>query len=248
VVVGSPGRRPAPPRAHAPDCPALAETVAIIVERYLHDIGYEAPPLPPPAPQTAPPAPAPSAPATVVVASPPPPASPAARAVLWRLGLMASGRRGDAGGLDGDADLTLGLEGTSAGPHLGAHLSAGLAPRAAAQWSNDRATLERLPLRLGVFVCLLAGPGRLEPGVGVGADVLLVSATGPGTASGTHLAPSGDVSLGYAMTLIGPVYGRVLSRAALVAPYTFKTLAGVQVWGTPRAYGDVGVELGVSFP
>ena len=234
---------PAPPRGHVPDCPALAETVAIIVERYLHDVGYEAPPLPPPAPTTAP-APAPPAPATVVVATPPPPASPAARAVLWRLGLMASGRRGDAGGLDGDADLTLGLEGT----HVGARLSAGLAPRAAAQWSNDRATLERLPLRLGVFVCLPAGPGRLEPGVGVGADILFVSATGPGTASGSHLAPSADVSLGYAMTLIGPVYGRVLSRAALVAPYTFKTLAGVQVWGTPRAYGEVGVELGVSFP
>ena len=45
---------PAPPRGRAPDCPALAETIALIVDRYLHDVGYEAPPLPPPAPKPKP--------------------------------------------------------------------------------------------------------------------------------------------------------------------------------------------------
>ena len=34
---------PAPPSGHAPDCPALAETIAIIVERYLHDVGASKP-------------------------------------------------------------------------------------------------------------------------------------------------------------------------------------------------------------
>ncbi|HVU51519.1 MAG TPA: hypothetical protein VHL80_12580, partial [Polyangia bacterium] len=49
---------PAPPRGRAPDCPALAETISIIVDRYLHDVGYEAPPLPAPEPKPAPPPPA----------------------------------------------------------------------------------------------------------------------------------------------------------------------------------------------
>jgi len=54
---------PAPPRGHAPDCPALAETIALIVDRYLHDVGYEAPPLPLP-----PRAPTPASPPAVATA------------------------------------------------------------------------------------------------------------------------------------------------------------------------------------
>lgn len=239
---------PAPPRGHAPDCPALAETIAIIVERYLHDIGYEAPPLPPPEPKPAPRAPPEPSAVAVVVAAAPPPDRPTPRAALWRLGLAASGRRGDAGGLDGDADLALGVEGTGTGARPAARLSVGLAPLATAEWTNARASLERIPCRLGVYLRIPAGPGQLEPGVGGGADVLVVSVHGPGTASGSHLAAFGDLSLGYTLSLFGPVYGRLLSRAALSAPYTFKTLAGAEVWGTPRAYGEVGVELGVSFP
>ena len=44
---------PATDRAHAGDCPALAETAALIVERYWHEVGYDVPletPKPPPKP------------------------------------------------------------------------------------------------------------------------------------------------------------------------------------------------------
>jgi hypothetical protein len=241
---------PAPPVGHAPDCPALAETVAIIVERYLHDIGYEAPTAPPPPPPAPPPpAPPPSAPTTLVAAPAPPVVARRAPAALWRLGVAASGRRGDAGGYDGDGDLALGVEGTSEGPHLGARLSAGLAPRASAAWSAaDRATLARVPLRLAGYLGFPLGRGRIEPGLGVGADVLRVSVTGSGHGGGTYLAASGDLSFTYTMPLVGAVYGRALSRIALAEPYTFKALQDLNVWRTPRAYGELGVELGLSFP
>jgi hypothetical protein len=235
---------PAPPRGHAPDCPALAETIALIIDRYLHDIGYEAPPLPPPAPKPAPPPPATTTP-IAIAAAPAPAAAPAS--ALWRLGLAGSARRGDAGGLDSDGDLALGVEATGDGPHWGGRLSAGYAPSADARWSTETAMLRRLPVRLGLYLSLPAGPGRLEPGLGAGADVFIVSASGSGTASGVHIAPSGDLALGYAISIAGPLYLRLLSRAALAVPYTFKTLAGAQVWGTPRAYGEGGVELGFAF-
>ncbi|HVZ71178.1 MAG TPA: hypothetical protein VHJ20_02285, partial [Polyangia bacterium] len=62
----------APERAQLSDCTALAETTALIVERYLREVGYEAPPLPPPAP-IAGPAPPPASPTTVTAPATPPP-------------------------------------------------------------------------------------------------------------------------------------------------------------------------------
>jgi hypothetical protein len=69
---------PATDRAHAGDCPALAETAALIVERYWHEVGYDVPletpaPAPkPPTPKAAAPPPAPP-PATPPKPLPPPP-------------------------------------------------------------------------------------------------------------------------------------------------------------------------------
>jgi hypothetical protein len=236
---------PAPPRGHAPDCPALAETIALIVDRYLHDIGFEVPPLPPPEPAPAPPPSVTEPPATVVV---PGPAAAAPARALWRLGLMGNARRGDAGGFDSDGDLALGVESTGTGARWGGRVSAGYARPADARWSDKAATLRRVPVRLGLYLAIPVGPGRLEPGVGAGADLLVVSASGPGTADDTRVAPSGDLALGYALPLPGPVYARVLSRAALAVPYTFKALDGSPVWATPRVYGEIGVELGFAFP
>ena len=48
--------------------------------------------------------------------------------------------------------------------------------------------------------------------------------------------------------LTGPLYLRLLSRVALAVPYVFKALEVPQVWGTPRVFGEVGVELGFAFP
>jgi hypothetical protein len=251
---------PAAPRGHETDCPALAETVALIVERYLHDVGYEAPPLAPP-PKASPPTPAPPspvAPPPVITTAPPAPPTPATRPsrAVWRVGVAASGRLGDVGGFDGDAALALGVEGGGEGPRLGVRLGAGFAAPAQAQWtdhmagqpSQQAATLRRLPLRLGGYVRLPAGPGQLEPGIGAGADLLLVSTSGPVGTTSRHLAPFGDVAVGYSLFLLRPLYVRILSRVALSLPYDFNILDGTPVWRTPRAYAELGVELGFAFP
>jgi hypothetical protein len=175
---------------------------------------------------------------------------------MWRLGVAASGRLGDAGGLDGDGDLVLGFETAGDGALLGARLSAGVALPADARWtdragsqsSDQTATLRRLPFRLGLYARLPMGPGQLEPGLGGGVDALLVSSTGPGTVDARHVAPFGDAALGYSVLALRPLYLRVLSRIALEVPYDFKTLAGAHVWGTSRVYGEAGVELGFAFP
>jgi hypothetical protein len=243
---------PAPPHGHAADCPAFAETVALIVERYLHDVGYEAPPLAPPPPRVepAPPPPAPAPPPSLVATPAPPPPRPAR--VTWRLGLGAQGRLGDAGGWDGDGELALGVEGAGAAPHFGARLSVGVAPAATARWTDQAlpqsATLRRLPARLGLFLRIPLGAGQLEPGLGGGVDALFVTRSDPETASEHHLAPFGDLALGYTVTLIGPVYLRGLSRVALTVPYDFKNLAHANVWETPRLYGELGLESGFAFP
>ncbi len=247
---------PAPPRGRTPDCPALADTVALIVDRYLHDVGYEAPPLPPPPKPAPPPPPTEAAQPTTITSPAPgvrePPGAPAGPGVTWRLGLVASGRLGDAGGADGDGGLAIGVESGGPGMRLGARLSAGIAPTAEARWVRQRASqtasLRRLPFRVGGYFVVPAGPGQLEPGLGVGVDLLLVSSAGGEVAAERHTAPFGDASLAYAISLMRPVYLRVLSRAALAVPYDFKTLAGTQVWGTPRGYGELSVELGLAFP
>ncbi|HEY2730129.1 MAG TPA: hypothetical protein VGK52_09305 [Polyangia bacterium] len=236
---------PAPPRGRAPDCAALADTIALIVDRYLHDVGYEAPSLPPPAPEP-PPTPAPAVTLQPTGAAVAPSSAPRAHAV-WRVGLSGSARRGEVGGFDDDGDLAIGVESAREGAHAGARLSLGYAPPADARWSSATATLRRFPFRLGVYLSLAAGPGRLEPGVGADADLLLVSADGAGMARGAHVAPAGDLALGYAVSLAGRLYVRLLLRGALAVPYDFKTSTGAQVWGTPRFYGDGGVELGWAF-
>jgi hypothetical protein len=65
-------------RTHAGDCPALAETAALIVERYWHEVGYDVPletPNVPPKPPT-PKATAPPPPPPPPKAAPPPPPNP----------------------------------------------------------------------------------------------------------------------------------------------------------------------------
>src|SRR4051812_29888802 len=75
---------PATDRTHAGDCPALAETAALIVERYWHEVGYDvpletpSPPARPPPPKAAAPPPPPPAPPPKAAAPSPPPPPPKA--------------------------------------------------------------------------------------------------------------------------------------------------------------------------
>src|SRR5262249_50461910 len=73
-----------PPPGRPADCPALSETVALIVDRYLHEVGFETPPLLPPAPPPA------------LVTGPPSPAPPSEvpPPTQWQLGASIEGRIG----------------------------------------------------------------------------------------------------------------------------------------------------------
>jgi len=146
---------PATDRAHAGDCPALAETAALIVERYWHEVGYDVPlespnasPRPPPPKATAPPpppappkgaspppkaAPPPTPPAVVEKTKPPrePPAlEPQAPAEplsppRWWIGGSAEGLLTTSGARAGAAILAIAVEGPVFRRRLGLRLSAG---------------------------------------------------------------------------------------------------------------------------
>jgi hypothetical protein len=111
--------------------------------------------------------------------------------------------------------------------------------------NNTSVTLRRVPARLGAYLAIPAGPGRIEPGLDAGADLLLVSG-----ASGSRVAPLGDVTVGYALPLLRHLFVRVMARGGVALPYTFQDTptAPHTVWSTPRTFLEFGVESGVSFP
>ena len=128
------------PREHGNDCPALAETVALIVDRYLHDVGYELPPTPPPPAAVRepkpepehksepPPEPAPqveSEPQTLVARSPPRPTAPSTASFDV---LVAGDWRGASDGHDWEADLGIGIQQPIGARRVGLTLTGGLAP------------------------------------------------------------------------------------------------------------------------
>jgi hypothetical protein len=117
---------------------------------------------------------------------------------------------------------------------------------------QEEVTLRRVPLRASIFATLPAGPGRIEPGLDVGADLVLlqVGVRPPGIGNGgNHLAPFCDAALAYAVPLARHVFLRVLGRGGVAQPFNFTTTRnGNSVLSTPFAYLEFGVESGVSFP
>jgi hypothetical protein len=143
---------PATEHAHAGDCPALAETAALIVERYWHEVGYDVPletpnaspkpsapkataPPPPPPPKVAPlPPPKPAPPPTVVEETKPPPEPRAQEAQTpaeplppprWWIGGSAEGLLTTSGDRAAAAILAIAVERPVSRRRLGLRLSAG---------------------------------------------------------------------------------------------------------------------------
>jgi hypothetical protein len=235
-----------PPPGRPADCTALSETVALIVDRYLHEVGYEAPPLPPPAPPAA------------AIARPPSPAGPAAAppTTMWQLGASIEGRLGGTSADGGVAGLSVGVQFGRSRLPWGLRLGSGFALPVTRSFlfqtdgTHDQIWMRRVPLRLGVFATLPAGPGRVEPGLEGGADLVFVevSAQRP-NGGGTYAAPFCDAALAYSVPLARHVYLRALGRGGLTKPFTFlETNGGNPILTTPSAYLEFGVESGVSFP
>jgi hypothetical protein len=240
-------------RNRAPDCPALADTVALIVERFLRDLGYEAPPSPPP--------PIRELPRDNLARGP-----PAAPIGPSRFDLFAGGSwRGASGSGESDfeAGLGLGFERGFGGRRLAATFSGGLAPSRSATniGQNFQATLRRVPIRLGLFMPMILGPGWLEPGVRLAVDWLFVSrtfGTGGGD-TGMKASPGGEVVVAFRIVMVRRLFARLNVSGGAALPYHVNSCPvppgptgacpteEVRLFGQPRFYVKSGLELGFSF-
>jgi hypothetical protein len=243
--VGEPRLRrllPAEAPGNTADCAALAETVALIVDRFLHDVGS------PPATSGAGIDQAAGIDTATVDRS-------AATATFTRIGMfVAGGWRGAT--TSAGPEVTLGLDVWRRAGRIpgGLTLTGGVAAAESAHWTTGNATLRRLPLRLGIFVSFQAGPGRLEPGIGLGADLLLVSSTAATTSREfRRFSPGADAGVGYRMPLGSHFFARAAVTAGTALPYEFNVAdtgsptRGQPVLATPRIYVRSGLELGTYF-
>jgi hypothetical protein len=243
--VGEPRLRrllPAEAPGATADCAALAETVALIVDRFLHDVGS------PPATSGVGIEQAAGTDAPAVDRS-------ATTATFTRIGMfVAGGWR--AASSSGGPELTLGFDVWRRAGRIpgGLTLTGGVATADSAHWTTGNATLRRLPLRLGIFVSFHAGPGRLEPGIGLGADLLLVSSTATTTSREfRRFSPGAEAGVGYRLPLGGRFFARAAVTAGVALPYEFnipdtEAPGGSRpVVATPRIYVRTGLELGTYF-
>jgi hypothetical protein len=249
-------------RGRPGDCVALAETVALIVDRYLHEVGYELPSSPPPppppvAPQPVEPAPPAAPPAAAdVISGGPGPRGPPAGATHFDL-LAGGAWRGASTGSGPEAAIGLGAEWGFGAWRAGATLTGGVAATQSVRAPDATATLRRFPVHLGFFLGLPAGPGQVEPGVGVGVDWLAANVDwttrGP-SSSEMRASPGADLALGYRMFMAGRFFVRAAASATLSVPYLF--VASPQTGGrvgteaffsSPRTSFRSGLEVGVAF-
>ena len=246
-------------RGAAADCAALAETVALIVERYWREVGYDAPPLTTAVPPPPPPTPAPVLP-IVEDSTPPPRAAPRIYVPLgWSLAAAITGQLGDSGALAAAALIALTFEQPIIGHRLGFRFSAGVGNSTTTATPWGEASFRTLPARAGAYLPIPLPFGQLEPGIGVGVTVISVGVTdaavpatslrAPGLCSGRLCAsPGADVAVGWAVTSPRHIYVRLLTRAGITVPYAFVSADGQPVWSTARTYLDVGLESGLWFP
>lgn len=255
---------PAVERSRGIDCAALAETAALIVERYWHEVGYDVaieppnPPPPTPPPPEKPVAKSMSRPTARPVETPaaeaPAPAPPAPPPRTW-IGAAGGERLGDAGTYEATVSIAFAVERSLWSRRIGLRLSAGADRGTTYRWTaspevTDRATLREVPLRMGAYLSLPLGPGQIEPGLGVDLDVISAAVSDP---SGTHTrlsaGPGGDAALAWSVRFRTNLYFRLIAAAGAEVPYRFVTTENQSpFWSTPRVYLDLGLELGFWFP
>jgi hypothetical protein len=203
-------------------CLAMAETIALIVDRYVHAVehssaegGASPAGAPPPGPDEPP---------------PPVPDPPTEAAVLVMAGVDLQRMAHERGG--------------------GVTLTVGVSPQVEGRRAAGHGTLRRIPLRLGTYVSLQAGPGRLEPGLNLGADILLINIQpAAGAARSTrNLSPNVEAAIAYRLRG-GAYFARGALAAGLAVPSRQPVDDGASdpVLSTPRTYIRLGLETGIYF-
>ena len=217
------------------DCAALADTAALIVERYLIQLDYKPPPP------------------AAVEAPPPPGRWDLSAASMWLPGasgvspLEIGGRVGRQ--LGGHRRFVLAL-----GARVGGETDP--LPRGSAYRGSARQ--RRVPVDLGLWWRTGLGALELQAGSGVGLDITRITSEGdPGMVENRILpGPAAWLAAAARMPLGSRVFGRISSAVyGSLVQYDFSyrtpgTLDGVTAFTTPtrRFYSRLGVELGVVLP
>jgi hypothetical protein len=212
------------------DCPALAETAALMVERYLQDLSVQ---------ERGPP------PAAVVVE--PAPRPPERRWDLFGGGTWRPGSAGLAA-----YELRLGAArslGTRERLALGA--TVGIEGASPQTWEGGSGRLRRFPVEVRLLWRLTSGIVGVEAGPFAGAHVLLLDSDA-GAMGDTALRAIPVVGgLGTARIPVGRrVFLRLVAAVGIaMVRYDFVTPQpkGTVAFGTERTYGKMGLEAGLSF-
>jgi hypothetical protein len=225
------------PRDRGSACGALADTVALIVERYMRHIGYHEPP-PPVLIETKPAAPPPA------LAPTPPSDEPGARLGLG-LSVRPSWR------LEPELTAALGFGQLELCASLGATFPIDQPiPMAAAAATFSR-TAVSARVALG-WTLPLSPRVALVPAVGAGLDLVLAETRGIGeTRRSSALEPSAEAGLLARLALTQRAWIAVHAFQGLdLRPEVFYVTTGappqtVTLFVTPRTYTRIGVDFGV---
>lgn len=214
------------------DCPALADSVALIVERYLQELEYRG--------------------GAGADAGDGPGGWGDGWFHRWDSFAGASWRPGGPGGsayeLRAGASRAFG-----ATRRLAVGVAAGVEGASSHQWQGGQGSLRRFPFEARLAWRQPAGrSGRVEAGPTLGIELLsLDAASSSGTARpSTMVVPTAGLLGGWRFFIGSRAFVRVVAQVALaMTRYEFALpgAAGDVAFGTPRAYGKVGVEAGLSF-
>jgi hypothetical protein len=233
--------RPAP-HDRGGACAALADTIALIVERYMRHIGYHEPP--PPALVEPPPPPPPA----------PPVAAPQPSGRGWRLGIGMMARPPVSAPWRLEPEL---LAAVGLGP-VEVLLSAGVGlPHAdtvpTAPGPGGRFTWMAVPVRLAAGWALPLGRRLvLVPSLGGGLDLVLAKTTGIGqTRRSSALEPVVEGGVSAILRLTRRIWIDLRAFQGIdLRPEDFYVTTGgtppsVTLFMTPRTYTRIGVDFGV---
>jgi hypothetical protein len=218
---------PAARSERAGDCAALAETVALIVERYLQDLGYRDRAVSPPRP-----APEPEVP-------------------RWEAFLGATWQPGEEGLAGYEARLGAGRVLGRAGG-FAVEATAGIRGRQDQSWGGGvNGQLWRFPFEIRLLARWpLNSSFSIEAGPFAGVHMLVLETDSEEKSTRqTRVSPVAGAAAGLRMTLGPHVFLRVVaSGGATIVRYKFTTPPGAtEVFGTDRVWAKMAVETGLSF-